>query len=88
MLQAVYILAFGVIAFLAFRNLAMNVMTLGQEQRQPRRSRPRTAPHPELIDQDGNLTNEPLLVIRSATTDDIRSRLDAIYQESPDELDV
>jgi hypothetical protein len=57
MLQILYLIAFVAIAFLALRNLVTNVITLGVEERKasPRRARKRI-PHPELLDEDGNLT--------------------------------
>ena len=39
--------------------------------------------HPELLDESGQLINEPLLVIRSLTVEDARQQLDAIYNSSP-----
>ncbi|ABD02086.1 MULTISPECIES: DUF2973 domain-containing protein [unclassified Synechococcus] len=86
MLQILYLIAFVAIAFLALRNLVANVITLGVEERKasPRRARKRI-PHPELLDEDGNLTEEPLLVIRSASLEEARSRLEDLYSGSPDE---
>jgi hypothetical protein len=90
-LQLLYILAFTVIAFLAIGNLVRNLMTLGIEsQRQypptsassPERPRSRN-PHPELLDENGKMINEPLLVMRSMTVEDAREQLDAIYKASP-----
>ncbi|MFQ3584950.1 MAG: DUF2973 domain-containing protein [Cyanobacteriota bacterium] len=86
MLQILYLVAFAAIAFLALRNLVSNLITLGMEERKasPRRSRKRV-PHPELVDEDGNLTEEPLLVIRSTNLDEARNRLEDLYSGSPDE---
>jgi hypothetical protein len=86
MLQILYLIAFVAIAFLALRNLVTNVITLGVEERKasPRRARKRIL-HPELLDEDGNLTEEPLLVIRSASLEEARSRLEDLYSGSPDE---
>lgn len=94
MLHLLYILAFTVIAFLAVGNLIRNLVTLGVEsQRQyppagvsgsnagQRASRP--TPHPELLDENGKVINEPLLVMRSMTVEDAREQLDAIYKASP-----
>lgn len=81
MLQLLYCIAFGAVTFLALRNLINNLLTLGKAEQQPRRRR---VPHPELIDDQGNLTNEPLLVIRSTNLEEARSRLDQLFQESPD----
>ncbi|MFS8815087.1 LDH2 family malate/lactate/ureidoglycolate dehydrogenase [Thermostichus sp. MS-CIW-21] len=86
MLQILYLIAFVAIAFVALRNLVANVVTLSKEERKasPRRGR-RQVPHPELLDEEGNLTEEPLLVIRSASLEEARSRLEDLYSGSPDE---
>ena len=86
MLQILYLIAFVAIAFVAVRNLVANVVTLSKEERKasPRRGR-RQVPHPELLDEEGNLTEEPLLVIRSASLEEARSRLEDLYSGSPDE---
>lgn len=39
--------------------------------------------HPELLDEHGNVVNEPFLVMRSITVEDARERLDALYNASP-----
>lgn len=39
--------------------------------------------HPELLDEQGNVVNEPFLVMRSITVEDARERLDALYNASP-----
>jgi hypothetical protein len=89
MLQFVYILAFAIVAFLAVSNLIRNLFTLGLESTRPyntpnsafgRRPQP---PHPELLDDQGRMTQEPLLVMKSMSVDDARERLDAIYRSSP-----
>ncbi len=85
MLQILYLVAFGIIAFLTVRNLVGNLITMSREQRKVTKRKPRYIPHPELVDNEGNLTDEPLLVIRSTTLDDARSKLDQLYRESPDE---
>jgi Protein of unknown function (DUF2973) len=100
MLHLIYILAFTVLAFLAVGNLIRNMMMLGMEsQRQPRRgqftpntapirqSRVQPVPHPELLDEFGNVVNEPYLVMRSMTVEDARERLDALYKSSPGHSD-
>lgn len=96
MLHLIYILAFTILAFLAVGNLIRNLMTLGMEsQRYPgqpgqyppgssvRQQRGHSVPHPELLDEQGNVVNEPFLVMRSMTVDDARERLDALYKSSP-----
>lgn len=40
-------------------------------------------PHPELIDDLGNFTNEPLLIMKSISVEDARAKLDALYHDSP-----
>ncbi|MFS8868032.1 DUF2973 domain-containing protein [Synechococcus sp. H65.1] len=86
MLQILYLIAFVAIAFVALRNLVTNVVTLSKEERKasPRRTR-RQAPHPELLDEEGNLTEEPLLVIRAGSVDEARRRLEELFSNSPDE---
>lgn len=43
----------------------------------------RSVPHPELLDENGNPINEPLLVMRSMTVEDARQKLDALFNSSP-----
>lgn len=91
MLHLLYILAFTVLAFLAIGNLIRSMMLLGMESQRSYRSNawsgaassPRPIPHPELLDDTGNVINEPLLVMRSMTVEDARERLDALYDSSP-----
>lgn len=45
--------------------------------------RVRSVSHPELLDDEGNIVNEPFLVMRSITVEDARERLDALYNASP-----
>jgi len=97
MLHLLYILAFTVLAFLAVMNLIRSMMTLGSEsvrsggkwgQGLPRNSTSRTRPpHPELVDRDGSLIDEPYLVMKSISVDDARERLDALYNSSPGAVD-
>lgn len=92
-LHLLYTLAFTLLAFLAIGNLIRNLLTLGAESQRhhaprsydPSRSTPsRTrVPHPELLDKNGKLINEPLLVMRSMTVEDAREQLDALYRSSP-----
>jgi hypothetical protein len=90
MLHLIYILAFTAIAFLAVANLFRSLLTLGIES-QRSYSRPTgykptyqsSATHPELLDETGNMINEPLLVMRSVTVEDAREQLDALYNASP-----
>lgn len=98
MLHLLYILAFTVLAFLAVGNLIRNLITLGADARSygtadrfsPRisRNRSQVAPHPELLDDSGNVVNEPYLVMRSMTVEDAREQLDAIFKASPGSTDT
>jgi hypothetical protein len=95
LLHLLYIAAFTVLAFLAVGNLIRNLMTIGLESQRGSGggrwsgqsgnsdSRPRRVPHPELLDNTGNVINEPLLVMRSLTVEDAREQLDALYRSSP-----
>jgi hypothetical protein len=84
MVQILYIVAFAVLSILAITNLVRNLITLSQAPA-PVEKRYTSVPHPELLDENGNITQEPLLVMRSFSVDDARSRLDAIYDASPDQ---
>lgn len=88
MLQILYLTAFAAIGFLTIRNLIRNLIVLGQSQAvSPRRQRQPL--HPEMLDEDGNVTDEPLLVIRSTNLEEARSRLDALYRgDSDDDLEA
>lgn len=93
MLHLLYILAFTVLAFLAVGNLIRSLVTVGIESQRPQQFRPnnryasyprsQAVPHPELLDEHGNIVNEPLLVMRSLTVQDAREQLDALYKSSP-----
>ncbi|MEM6253500.1 MAG: DUF2973 domain-containing protein [Cyanobacteria bacterium P01_D01_bin.156] len=87
MLHLLYIFAFSILAVLAIVNLVRNLISLGIETRRvgsapsaPRQ--PRRVPHPELLDDAGNVLDEPLLVMRSISIKDAREQLDAIYESS------
>lgn len=87
-----YIIAFAVLAFLAIGNLVRNLFLLGSEARKPRSAQPytmgsqpdasRPVPHPELLDNEGNVIREPLLVMRSISVKDAREQLDALFEAS------
>ncbi|MCU0566992.1 MAG: DUF2973 domain-containing protein [Oculatellaceae cyanobacterium Prado106] len=98
MLHLLYIFAFTILAFLAVGNLIRNLMILGADSQRTygykgqfspnadpaaRPGRVRPVPHPELLDDNGNVVNEPFLVMRSMTMEDARDRLDALYNASP-----
>ncbi|MEL6327894.1 MAG: DUF2973 domain-containing protein [Cyanobacteria bacterium J06626_23] len=91
MLHLLYIFAFTVLAVLAVANLIRNLISLGIEARRPGSVAPagmaaprarRPVPHPELIDDNGNVSDEPLLVMRSISIKDAREQLDAIFEAS------
>ncbi|MFZ4665086.1 MAG: DUF2973 domain-containing protein [Prochlorotrichaceae cyanobacterium] len=85
MFQILYLLVFVVLAILAVVNLARNLMMVASDSQRSRSnwSQRSSIPHPELLDSAGNVVNEPLMVMRSASVEDIRSRLDALYESSP-----
>jgi len=91
MLHLLYILAFTILAFIAVANLIRNLImfSFDQERIYPHMSNPyassrkQLTPHPELLDNSGNLIREPLLVMRSINVDDAREQLDALYEASP-----
>jgi Protein of unknown function (DUF2973) len=91
MLQILYMLAFVIVACLAVGNLIRSILTLGAEATRPIQPRSRLseraanlrASHPELLDANGRVIEEPLLVMKSMTVEDARERLDAIYRSSP-----
>ena len=88
-LQFLYIIAFTVLAVLAIANLVRNLISLGIESQRPYGNRNAggfsadSIPHPEFLDDSGQVINEPLLVMRSMTVEDAREKLDALYEASP-----
>ncbi len=84
MLHILYLIAFTVLAFLAIGNLIRNLVQFNVDsQRYYAPSQAAQQPHPELLDETGRLTSEPLLVMKSITVDDARARLDALYNDLP-----
>lgn len=93
MLHLLYIIAFTTLAVIAVANLIRNLVTLGIDSQRfypPSRGHGNSGntsrqpvPHPEFLDDSGNVINEPLLVMRSMTVEDARERLDALYESSP-----
>ncbi len=94
MLQIIYLIAFTILAFLAIGNLVRSLIGFSTEASQPRGMtnpnyqgysyRAGAVPHPELLDDLGNVTNEPLLIMKSISVEDARARLDALYHnDSP-----
>lgn len=94
MWHLLYIVAFACLAFLAIGNLIRNLMMLGADARRSPNSQAqstgsggegnarRPVPHPELLDDDGNVIREPLLVMRSISVKDAREQLDSLYDDS------
>jgi hypothetical protein len=96
MWHVVYIIAFAVLALMAIANLVRNLILLGGNARNPQSAKPygsqqgnasRGVPHPELLDQDGQVIREPLLVMRSISVKDAREQLDALYNGNAPILD-
>ena len=98
MWHIVYIIAFTGLAILAISNLVRNLFILGNSARnsQPPQSfsagtgssdTKRPVPHPELLDQDGQVIREPLLVMRSISMQDAREQLDALYDSNGSNAD-
>jgi Protein of unknown function (DUF2973) len=96
MLHLIYILAFTILAFLAVGNLIRNLMMLATDSQRSygspngraySRNRMFSVPHPELLDDSGNIVNEPFLVMRSINVEDAREQLDALYKASPSPSD-
>ncbi len=93
MLHLVYILVFTAIALLAVSNLIRSLITLSADTQKfypPNYNRSNNnyfrqqkEVHPELLDEQGKVIEEPLLVMRSVSVDDARSKLDALYEASP-----
>lgn len=90
MLQIVYLIAFTILAFLAIGNLIRSLIGFSMDASQPRGTNPNfqgynyrtgAVPHPELLDDMGNVTNEPLLIMKSISIEDARARLDALYHD-------
>ena len=91
MLQIVYLIAFTILAFLAIGNLIRSLIGFSMDASQPRgitnqnfqgyNYRTGAVPHPELLDDMGNVTNEPLLIMKSISIEDARARLDALYHD-------
>ena len=89
MLQIIYLIAFTILAFLAIGNLVRSLIGFSMDASQPRAMNNRNfqgygyragaVPHPELLDDMGNVTNEPLLIMKSISIEDARARLDALY---------
>ncbi|MFM7218847.1 MAG: DUF2973 domain-containing protein [Nodosilinea sp.] len=86
MWHVVYVIAFAVLTVLAIANLVRNLMLLGGNasttRLRPNQRTPAPTPHPELLDDAGQVIREPLLVMRSISVKDAREQLDALYNRS------
>jgi len=89
MLQILYIVVFTIVAFITITNLIKNLVLVSFDSGRRRENRQNLSPrHPELFDENGQPTNEPLLVIRSVNVEDVRRQLDKLYQSSsPEDYD-
>jgi hypothetical protein len=93
MLHLLYIVAFTALAFIAVSNLIRNLIMFSFDRERPYPHKMGanqigfgyygSIPHPELLDDSGNLIKEPLLVMRSINVEDARDHLDALYESSP-----
>lgn len=93
MLHLLYIVAFTALAFIAVSNLIRNLIMFSFDRSYPHKTGvnqggfgyygTNSIPHPELLDDSGNLIKEPLLVMRSINVEDARQHLDALYESSP-----
>ena len=91
MLQIIYLIAFTILAFLAIGNLIRSLIGFSMDVPQSRAmSNPNfrgysyqagAVPHPELLDDMGNVTSEPLLIMKSISIEDARAKLDALYHD-------
>ena len=99
MLHLLYVLAFTVLAVLAVSNMIRNVVQLGvqstrpsqrfsQDKRGAHQESSRPVPHPELLNEKGDVINEPLLVMRSISIKDAREKLNALYESSSESEDI
>ena len=92
MLHALYLIAFAVLSALAISNLIRNIMMFGTDaRRDPRqsanKSSNRSTPHPEMLNDKGQVLDEPLLVMKSISLEDAREQLDALYDGSSNGAD-
>jgi Protein of unknown function (DUF2973) len=83
MLQTIYLIAFTILAILAISNLIRSLVHFGTEAQRPYLPNNGKFVHPEMLDDNGRITSEPLLVMKSIDVDDARDRLDALYNDSP-----
>ncbi|NJK60609.1 MAG: DUF2973 domain-containing protein [Oscillatoriales cyanobacterium SM2_1_8] len=81
MLQILYITAFAALSLLAIANLIRSMAALARTETV--RGRVYRNVHPELLDETGKPTREPLLVMKSLDLDEARERLDRMFEASP-----
>ncbi|MFB2919572.1 MULTISPECIES: DUF2973 domain-containing protein [Aerosakkonema] len=96
MLHLLYILAFTILAFLAVGNLIRSLMSISADYNysnwsasdrstsRPYSRRVKQVPHPEFLDEAGNVIDEPLLVMRSIGVEDARQKLESLYENPPE----
>ena len=102
MLHIIYIFAFTIIAMLAITNLIRSLVTLSTDTQRMYPANGNLSPsspinrrnsfstktiHPELLDEQGKVIEEPLLIMRSVSVEDARQQLDALYNASPTKTD-
>ncbi len=81
MLQILYITAFALLSLLAIANLIRSMAALARTEGAGRRDYRRV--HPELLDETGKPTREPLLVMKALDLDEARAQLDRMFEASP-----
>lgn len=87
MLHLLYIIAFTILAFLAVANLIRSLISISadyQYNSNPSARRLKRVPHPEFLDESGNVIEEPLLVMRSIGVEDAREQLESLYKNPPE----
>ncbi|HAN45109.1 MAG TPA: DUF2973 domain-containing protein [Cyanobacteria bacterium UBA8156] len=82
MLQILYITAFALLSLLAIANLIRSMAALARTEGQAGRRDYRRM-HPELLDEAGKPTREPLLVMKALDLDEARAQLDRMFEASP-----
>ena len=84
MFHFLYLLVFTALALFAVTNMIRNMVRMGTQMSQPPTSAKvnRTTPHPELLNEEGSVISEPLLVMRSISIQDAREQLNAMYEAS------
>lgn len=99
MLHLLYILAFTFLAFLAVGNLIRNLIRISADYQYSNSGFARSSsgqgggssyryakqvPHPEFLDESGNVIDEPLLVMKSIAVEDARKQLESLYENPPE----